>query len=85
MRKIQSKAIHKEVATQIREMIRDSKFVKGQRIDKKYICQNMGLSRTPLKESLRMLNAEGLVQLIPHKGAYVSDPHIDVRKGGYLG
>jgi DNA-binding GntR family transcriptional regulator len=85
MREIQSKAIHKEVAAQIRETIRDSKFVKGQRIDEKYLCQNMGLSRTSLKESLRMLNAEGLFQLIPHKSAYMSDPHINVRKGGYQG
>lgn len=82
MRKIKSKAIHEEVAVQIREMIRDGKFVKGQRIDEKYICENMGISRAPLEESLRMLNAEGLVQLMPHKGASVSAPHMNVRKGG---
>lgn len=42
MCKIKSKAIHKEVAAQIREMIRDSKFVKGQRIDEKNLLAKIG-------------------------------------------
>jgi DNA-binding GntR family transcriptional regulator len=37
----------------------------------------MGVSRTPVRESLRILQAEGLVELIPHKGSYVSQPPLD--------
>jgi DNA-binding GntR family transcriptional regulator len=78
MRKIKSKTIHEEVAAQIREMIRDGDLAKGQKIDEKYLCESMGVSRTPVRESLKMLNAEGLVKLIPNKGAYISDPPMEV-------
>ena len=78
VRKIKPKAIHEEVTSQIREMIRDGIFVKGQKIDEKYICESMGVSRTPVREALRTLNAEGLVELIPNKGTYVSDPPMEV-------
>jgi DNA-binding GntR family transcriptional regulator len=37
----------------------------------------MGVSRTPVRESLRILQAEGLVELIPHKGSYVNQPPPD--------
>lgn len=76
MYKIEAKALHQEVAGQIREMIRNGSLVKGQKIDEKYLCESMGVSRTPVRESLRMLHSEGLVDLIPHKGAYVSQPPV---------
>jgi DNA-binding GntR family transcriptional regulator len=78
MRKIKLKAIHEDVASQIRAMIRDGALVKGQKIDEKHLYESMGVSRTPVREALRILNAEGLVELIPNKGAYVSDPPIEV-------
>ncbi|MGA3174295.1 MAG: GntR family transcriptional regulator [Syntrophorhabdales bacterium] len=78
MRKIKSKSIHEEAAAQIREMIRDGVLVKGQKIDEKYLCGSMGISRTPIRESLKMLKAEGLIELIPRRGAFVSDPAIEV-------
>jgi DNA-binding GntR family transcriptional regulator len=80
MHKIIPKAIHEVVAAQIREMIWNGVLTKGQKIDEKHLCESMGVSRTPIRESLRMLNAEGLVCHIPNKGAYVSDPPMDVIK-----
>jgi DNA-binding GntR family transcriptional regulator len=77
MRKIVSKATHEAVATQIREMIWSGVLIKRQKIEEKRLCESMGVSRTPIRESLRMLSAEGLVDLIPNKGAYVSDPPIE--------
>ncbi len=78
VRKIKPKAIHEEVAIQIRAMIRDGLLVKGQKVEEKYLCESMGVSRTPVREALRMLNVEGLVELIPNKGCYISDPPIEV-------
>ncbi len=41
----------------------------------------MGISRTPLREALRLLSSEGLIDLIPRKGAYVAQPSMrDVRE-----
>ena len=76
MHKIRAKILHQEVANQIREMIRNGVLVKGQKVNEKHLCESMGVSRTPVRESLRMLSSEGLIDLIPHKGAYVSQPPI---------
>jgi len=62
-------------------MIRTGLLKKGDRIVEKELCREMGISRTPLREALRMLGSEGLIDLIPHKGAYVAQPSMnDVRE-----
>ena len=75
--KIRVKTLHQEVAERIREMIRRGDLVCGQKVDEKALCESMGVSRTPIRESLRILHSEGLIDLIPHKGAYVSTPRIE--------
>ncbi len=77
MHRISAKSLHEEVASQIRQMIRDGLLRRGQKIDEIYLGESMGVSRTPVRESLRILQAEGLVELIPHKGSYVSRPQPD--------
>jgi DNA-binding GntR family transcriptional regulator len=52
-------------------------MVCGQKVDEKVLCDSLGVSRTPVRESLRILHSEGLIDLIPHKGAYISTPKID--------
>jgi DNA-binding GntR family transcriptional regulator len=61
-------------------MIRKGDLVCGQKVDEKVLCESMGVSRTPIRESLRILHSEGLIDLIPHKGAYISTPKIDELK-----
>ena len=77
MPRIEIKTLHQEVAERIRKMIRKGDLLRGQKIDEKLLCETMGVSRTPVRESLRILHSEGLVDLIPHKGAYVSQPPIE--------
>ena len=77
MYKIRTKTLHQEIAAQIQKMILKGILVKGQKINEKSICESMGVSRTPVREALRMLKSEGLIELIPHKGAYVSQPCIE--------
>ena len=77
MKKIIAGYLAQEAAQRIREMIRKGKLKKGDRILEEPMCQAMGVSRTPLREALRILSSEGLIQLIPNKGAYVAQPSID--------
>lgn len=71
---ISVRALHEEVARRIREMIRKGELQVGQRLVETELCGRLGVSRTPLREALRVLSTEGLVRLVPNRGAYVSQP-----------
>jgi len=58
-------------------MIRKGTLKKGDRILEEPMCQAMGVSRTPLREALRILSSEGLIELIPNRGAYIAQPSIN--------
>jgi DNA-binding GntR family transcriptional regulator len=71
------RALHQDVAGKIREMIRNGALVRGQRIIEAELCERMGVSRTPLREALRVLESEGLMELIPHKGVHIRQPSMN--------
>jgi DNA-binding GntR family transcriptional regulator len=81
MASIRVKALPQEVAKRIREMIRQGILKKGDRILEKPLCEALGVSRTPLREGLRLLSSEGLIELIPNRGARVIELSMrDVRE-----
>lgn len=55
----------------IREDILSGKYEKGEELKEIAIGEALGVSRTPVREALRQLELEGLVEIIPNKGAYV--------------
>lgn len=55
----------------IRENILSGKYDKDEELKEKTIGEELGVSRTPVREALRQLELEGLVTIIPNKGAYV--------------
>lgn len=55
----------------IRENILSGKYKKDEELKEKNIGEELGVSRTPVREALRQLEFEGLVTIIPNKGAYV--------------
>jgi len=77
MRRIQVGYLAQEAAKRIRDMIRKGTLKKGDRILEEPMCQAMGVSRTPLREALRILSSEGLIELIPNRGAYIAQPSIN--------
>lgn len=62
------------VAERIREMIIQDELPPGAPIRERSLSERLDVSRTPLREALKLLSAEGLVELQPHRGAVVAAP-----------
>lgn len=77
MYKIPLKTLHQEVADRIYQMIRKGELEMGQKIIENELCSVLGISRTPLREAIRALSSEGLVELKPNRGAFVVQPSVD--------
>jgi len=63
--------LHEEVTNRLRGMIVESKLKPGERIQEMQLAQQLGVSRTPIREALKVLASEGLVELLPLRGAIV--------------
>jgi DNA-binding GntR family transcriptional regulator len=74
MKAIQKKTLHEEIANNLREMIMSGELREGDKIKENEFCELMDISKTPLREALRVLSAEGLIRLIPNRGSYVTTP-----------
>ncbi|MGE8259867.1 MAG: GntR family transcriptional regulator, partial [Stenotrophomonas sp.] len=64
--------LYEEVAEHVRERIYDYRLPPGEWIDEPALCEELGISRTPLREALKLLAAEGLVQIDAGRGARVT-------------
>ena len=69
--RIERPTLHNVVVSRLRDMIIEGQLVAGVRIHEGQICEQLGVSRTPLREALKVLAMEGLVDLIPSRGAMV--------------
>ena len=63
--------LHEEVTNRLRDMIVSLRLQPGQRIQEMEVAQLLGVSRTPVREAIKVLTAEGLVELLPLRGAIV--------------
>lgn len=68
---IKRHALFEQVADRLRQRIYDHVLKPGEWIDEKATCEVFGISRTPLREALKVLASEGLVELIPRRGCRV--------------
>ncbi|SAI72351.1 GntR family transcriptional regulator [Bordetella ansorpii] len=66
-------ALYLEVADRLRDMIRSRALAAGAWIDEAALTGLLGISRTPLREALKVLATEGLVRLEPGRGCFVSE------------
>jgi len=58
----------------LRQDILNNTYRPGQRLSEEAIAQELNVSRTPVREALKRLHAEGFVEITPHRGAVVRDP-----------
>jgi len=66
-------SLHEEVATRLRELIYSGEVPPGSFIDEPALCTRMAISRTPLREALKVLTAEGLMRHEPRRGCFVNE------------
>lgn len=59
------------LAADIRDMIVEGELAPGSRVPERVLCERFGVSRTPLREALKVLASEGLIELLPNRGARV--------------
>ncbi|CFX56468.1 Transcriptional regulator, GntR family protein [Candidatus Filomicrobium marinum] len=74
---IERRPLHEELADQLRRLIIEGDLRPGEKISEKLLCDQFAVSRTPLREALKILMTEGLVLLTPNRGASVTELTID--------
>jgi DNA-binding GntR family transcriptional regulator len=67
----EDQSLHDEILTRLRDHIVEGNLPDGSRVPERQLCEMLGISRTPLREALKVLAAEGLVELLPNRGARV--------------
>lgn len=69
---IQRRPLHNELADRLRHMIVEGELAPGEKLAEKELCEQFGVSRTPLREAMKVLATEGLVLLTPNRGCTVA-------------
>jgi DNA-binding GntR family transcriptional regulator len=64
-------SLHADIVNQLRDFIVEGHLVPGSRIPERELCEKFDISRTPLREALKVVAAEGLIELLPNRGARV--------------
>lgn len=67
------RALYEEVAERLRQRIYARELQPGDWVDELKLAAEMDISRTPMREAIKVLAAEGLVQMKPRRGAYVAE------------
>jgi DNA-binding GntR family transcriptional regulator len=62
-------ALHEQVAQRLRQMLVENRIAPGAKLNERELAEVLQVSRTPLREAIKMLAAEGLVELLPNRGA----------------
>jgi DNA-binding GntR family transcriptional regulator len=62
-------SLHEQVAQRLRQMLVENQIAPGAKLNERELSEVLQVSRTPLREAIKMLAAEGLVELLPNRGA----------------
>jgi DNA-binding GntR family transcriptional regulator len=70
--KLSRKSLHEQVADELREQIISGVMKPGEKLAVNELALNIGVSATPLREAIKLLAAENLIEIEPHRGASVA-------------
>jgi len=71
IRSINRPSLHEELVERLQNMIIEGTLAAGDKVPERELCEKLGVSRTPMREALKVLAADGLLILQPNKGARV--------------
>ncbi|HTT09952.1 MAG TPA: GntR family transcriptional regulator [Burkholderiaceae bacterium] len=69
--RIERQVLHEAVAARLRDLIIEGHLEAGARLNERLLCAQLHISRTPLREAFKVLATEGLIALLPNRGAQV--------------
>lgn len=69
---VMRQSLHETLVAPLREMILNGELRPGDKVPEEELCARFGVSRTPIREALKVLAAEGVLQILPHRGAIVA-------------
>jgi DNA-binding GntR family transcriptional regulator len=69
IRTLSHATLHEQVAHRLRQMLIENRIPPGAKLNERELSESLQVSRTPLREAIKMLAAEGLVELLPNRGA----------------
>jgi DNA-binding GntR family transcriptional regulator len=71
-RPILRRSLHDDVTERLRDLVIEGEVAPGARLNERILCERLAVSRTPLREAMKVLASEGLLELLPHRGAIVA-------------
>ncbi|MFK7995263.1 MAG: GntR family transcriptional regulator [Granulosicoccus sp.] len=81
VRRLERKSLAEHIADELRDLVLLEKLAPGAPIPERETADALGVSRTPLRESLRILASEGLIEIAPNRPPRVANPSLDELKG----
>jgi len=80
---IPRQSLHAELVDRLRDLLLADAFQPGTKIPEADLCKDFAVSRTPMREALKVLASEGLVHLEPNRGAWVAEIDMDDLEAGF--
>jgi DNA-binding GntR family transcriptional regulator len=66
---ISRQGLHDQVVSRLRTLLVEGTIAPGAKLNERELCARLSVSRTPVREAIKLLAAEGLVDLVPNRGA----------------
>jgi DNA-binding GntR family transcriptional regulator len=70
--RLERQRLHDTVVEHLQNLIIEGVLEPGSKLNEREVCERLGISRTPLREAMKVLASEGLIEIIPNRGAFVS-------------
>ncbi len=70
--RMERQRLHDVVVEHLQNLIIEGVLAPGTKLNEREVCERLGISRTPLREAMKVLASEGLIEIAPNRGAFVS-------------